>query len=128
MKSKLVPMVVQFVPVLLLPLSKLSGVLLWPLFQVRVELVSSSRDGKSLMFDNLGDQESELLCLPNSMEQWDLFLRWYFLLHLKFLHVALMEPEDAIFDSLRVARCRSLMIFQALGWPSQIFPYLYEYQ
>ena len=81
-----------------------------------------------LMFNNLGDQESELLCPPNSVEQWDLFLQCYFLLLPKFLHVALMEQEGAIVDSLHVVWCRSLVIFRALGWPDWIFPYLYGYQ
>ena len=49
-------------------------------------------------------------------------------LRLKFLHVALVELEGATFDFLRVVRCRSLVIFRALGWPSRIFPYLYGYQ
>ena len=92
-----------------------------------VGLSGFSCDGMFLMFNNLEDQELELLCLPNSVEQRDLFLQWY-LLHLKFLHVARMELEGAIFDSLHVVRCRSLEIFQALGWPGRIFPYLYGYQ
>ena len=67
------------------------------------------------MFNNLGDQESELLCLPNSVELWDLFLQWYFVPHLKFLHVALKELEGAIIDSLHTVRCCSLVIFRVLG-------------
>ena len=126
--SKPVPIVVQFVLVLLQLLFMLLGALLWRLFQARVELVNSVRDGKFLMFDSLGDHELELLCLPNSVEQQDLFLWWYFLLHPKFLHLALVELEDAIIGSLRVVRCHSLVIFWALGWPGQIFPYLYGYQ
>ena len=122
------PVVVQLVPVLLLPPVELLGVLLWPLSQARVEHRSFIRDGMFLMFDNLGDQESELLCLPNSVEQQDLFLQCYFLLLPMFLHVALMEQEGAIVDSLHVVWCRSLVIFRALGWPGRIFPYLYGYQ
>ena len=122
------PVVVRLVPVLLLPPVKLLGVLLWPLSQARVEHGSFICDGMFLMFDNLGDQESELLCPPNSVEQQDLFLRCYFLLLPKFLHVALMEQEGAIVDFLHVVRCCSLVIFQALGWPGRIFPYLYGYQ
>ena len=80
-----------------------------------MELVSSVRDGMFLMFDNLGDQESELLCPPSYVEQRDLFLRWYFLLHPKFPHVALVELEGAIVDSLCIVRCHSLVIFWALG-------------
>ena len=122
------PVVVRLVPVLLLPPVELLGVLLWPLSQARVEHGSFIRDGMFLMFDNLGDQELELLCPPNSVEQRDLFLRCYFLLLRKFLHVALMEQEGAIVDSLHVVRCRSLVIFWVLGWPGRIFPYLYGYQ
>ena len=80
-----------------------------------------------LTFDNLEDQESELLCWPNSVELRDLFLRWYFL-HLKFLHVAPVELEGAIVDSLHAVRCHSLGIFRVLGWPGRIIPYLYGYQ
>ena len=72
------------------------------------------------MFNNLGDQESELLCPPSYVELRDLFL--------KFLHVALVEMEDAIIGSLCVVRFRSLVIFRVLGWPGRIFPYLYGYQ
>ena len=122
------PVVVQLVPVLLLPPVELLGVLLWPLSQARVEHRSFICDGMFLMFDNLGDQESELLCPPNSVEQRDLFLQCYFLLLPTFFHVALMEQEGAIVDSLHVEWCRSLVIFRALGWPGQIFPYLYGYQ
>ena len=82
---------------------------------MRVELVCSIRDGKFLMFDNLGDQELELLCPPSYVELCDLFLLWYFLLHLKYLHVVPMEPEGAIIGSLHVVRCRSLVIFRVLG-------------
>ena len=96
------PVVVQLVPVLLLPPVELLGVLLWPLSQARVEHRSFIRDEMFLMFNNLGDQESELLCPPNSVEQWDLFLQCYFLLLPKILHVALMEQEGAIVDSLHV--------------------------
>ena len=115
MKSKPVPKVVRFVPDLPLLLIMLLGVSPLLLYQVRVELVSSIRDGMFQMFDNLEDQESELLCPPSSVEPRDLFLRWYFLLHPKFLHVALVEPEGVIIDSLRVARCCSLVIFRVLG-------------
>ena len=80
------------------------------------------------MFDNLGDQELELLCPPSCVELWDLFLWRYYLLCPKFLHVALVELEDAISDSLGIVRCHSLVIFRALGWPGRIFPYLYGYQ
>ena len=80
-----------------------------------MECVHSVRDEMFLTFDNLEDQESELLCPPNPVELWDLFLQWYFLLHPKFLHVALVELEGAIIDSLRIVRCRSLVIFWALG-------------
>ena len=128
MKSKPVPKVVWFVPDLPLLLVVLLGVSPLLLYQVRVELVSSVHDGMFQMFNNLEDQESELLCLPSSVEPQDLFLQWYFLLHPKFLHVALTEPEGVIVDSLRVARCHSLVIFRALGWPGRIFPYLYGYQ
>ena len=79
------------------------------MFPALVGLSSFAHDGMFLKFDNLEDQESELLCLPNSVELPDLFLRWYFLLHSKCLHVALVELEDAIFDSLRVVRCRSFI-------------------
>ena len=78
MNCKPVPMVVLFVLVPLLLLSVLLGVLLWQSFQARVELIGSTHDGISQMFDNLGDQELELLCPPNSVELWDLFLQWYF--------------------------------------------------
>ena len=108
------PVVVRFVPVLPLLLFEQLGALLWSLFQARVELVSFVCDGMFPKFGNLEDQESELLCLPNSMELQGLFLRWY-PLHPKFLHVALVELEGAIFDSLLVVRCRSLVIFQVLG-------------
>ena len=67
--------VVRSVPVPLLLLFMLLGVLLWLLSQATVELVSYVRDGIFLMFDNLGDQESELLCPPNYVELRDLFLR-----------------------------------------------------
>ena len=67
--------VVRSVPVPLLLLFMLLGVLLWLLSQATVELVSYVRDGIFLMFNNLVDQESELLCLPNYVELWDLFLR-----------------------------------------------------
>ena len=113
--SKPVPEVVQFVLVPLLLLFESLGVLLWQLSQARVGLVSSVHDGMFQMFNNLGDQESELLCPPNSVEQRDLFLWWYFLLHPKFLHVAPVELEGAIVGSLHVVRYRSLVIFWALG-------------
>ena len=73
--SKLALEVVRSVPVPLLLLVMLLGVLLWLLSQATVELVSYIRDGIFLMFDNLGDQESELLCPPNYVELRDLFLR-----------------------------------------------------
>ena len=73
--SKPVLEVVRSVPVPLLLLVMLLGVLLWLLSQATVELVSYIRDGIFLMFDNLGDQESELLCPPNYVELRDLFLR-----------------------------------------------------
>ena len=76
MMSKLVPVVVQSVLALpLLPVGLL-GVSTWPLFQARVEPVGSVRDGMFLMFDNLEDQESELLCPPSYVELRDLFLWW----------------------------------------------------
>ena len=109
------PVVVQSVPVLIpLPVGSL-GVLPSFQYQVKVEYISFFHDGIFLMFDNLGDQGSELLCPPNSVEQRDLFLQWYFLLHPKFLHVALAELEDAIIGSLHVVRYRSLVISWALG-------------
>ena len=80
-----------------------------------MELVGSIRDGMFLMFNNLGDQGSGPLCPPSYMEQRDSFLWWHFLLHPKFLHVAPVELEDAIIDSLHVVRCRSLVIFRVLG-------------
>ena len=93
-----------------------------------VPLARFARDGRSEMFDNLGDQGLEPLFPPSFVELWDLFLWQYLFLHLKFLHVAPAELEGVIFDSLRVVRCCSWEIFQALGWPGQIFPYLCEYQ
>ena len=128
MRSKWVPKVVQFIPV---PLQPLAGVYYWRLlraFPASVVLGSFVRDEMSLRFNNLEDQESELLCPPNSVEPQDLFFRWHFLLHPKFLHVAHREQEDATFDSLHVARCCSWVILWALGWPSRIFPYLCGYQ
>ena len=112
------PVVVRFVLVLPLLLFEQLGALLWSLVQARVELVSFICDGMFPKFGNLEDQESELLCPPSSMELWGelrgLFLQWY-PLHPKFLHVARIELEGAIFDSLRVVRCRSLVIFHVLG-------------
>ena len=99
----------------LLPLVGLLVTLLLPLFQARVELVSSAYDGIFLMFDNLEDQGLELLCPPNYVELRDLFLWRYYFLCPKFLHVALVEPDGATFDFLCVVRCCSLVIFWVLG-------------
>ena len=115
MNRKPVPMVVRSVPGPLQLLFMLLGASLWLLSQARVEFIDFARDGIFLMFDNLEDQESELLCPPNFVELRGLFLRWYFFLHLKFLHVALVELEGAIVGSLRVVRYRSLVIFRVLG-------------
>ena len=93
-----------------------------------MEYVRSFHDGIFQMFNNLGDQGSELLCPPNYVELRDLFLRQYYFLRPKFLHVARVELEGVIADFLHVVRCRSLVIFRALGLPSWIFPYLCEYQ
>ena len=85
------------------------------MYPALVLLARFTRDGRFEMFCSLGGQESELLCLPNSVEQWDPILQQYLSLRLKFLHVALSELEDAIFGSLRIVRCRSSGICQVLG-------------
>ena len=127
-RSKPVPSVVQSVPDPLPPLVESWGVVPERMSQAVVGLSGFAHDGIFLKFNNLEDQESELLCPPNPVELWDLFLQWYFLLHPKFLHVALSELEGVIVDSLRAVRCCSLVIFRVLGWPGWIFPYLYGYQ
>ena len=109
------PVVVQFVPDPLQLLYEWLVDVPYILSLVVAVLRGFVRDGIFLRFDNLGDQESELLCLPNSVELWDLFLQWYFVPHLKFLHVALKELEGAIIDSLHTVRCCSLVIFRVLG-------------
>ena len=91
-------------------------------------LAHFSCGGRFVMSNNLEGQESKLLCPPNSVGQRNLFLQWYLILCLKFLHVALVELEGAIFGSLHVVRYHSLGICQALGWPGQIFLYLCGYQ
>ena len=109
------PVVVQFVPDPLQLLYELLVDVPYALSLVVAVLRGFVRDGIFLRFDNLGDQESELLCPPNSVELWDLFLWWYFVPHPKFLHVALEELEGAIVDSLHTVRCRSLVTFWVLG-------------
>ena len=48
-------------------------------------------DGRFLRFYSLGVLESVFRPLPQFVEVWDLFLRWYFHLHPKFLHEAPVE-------------------------------------
>ena len=66
-----------------------------------------AHDGSFPKLYSLEVQESvsqPLLCF---MEVWDLFLRWYFVLHPKFLHEAQVEPEGAIVGSLHIVRYHS---------------------
>ena len=88
---------------------------MWRVSLAWVVLTSFVRDGR---FPKLYSLEVRgLVSQPplGFVEVRDLFLRWYFLLHPKFLHEAQVEPEDAIFDSLRIVRCCSLVIFRVLG-------------
>ena len=93
------PVVVQFVPDPLQLLYEWLVDVPYILSLVVAVLRGFVCDGIFLRFDNLGDQELELLCPPNSVELQDLFLQQYLTLHPKFLHEALMELEDATFDS-----------------------------
>ena len=107
MRRRLVSVVVLLVPVPLQPLSMVDYQILMRVFAALVVLAHFSHNGRFVMFGNLGDQESGLLCPPSYVELRDLILQRYYFLHPKFLHEAPVELEDAIFDSLHIVRCCS---------------------
>ena len=107
MRRRLVSVVVLLVPVPLQPLSVVDYQILMRVFAALVVLAHFSHNGRFVMFSNLGDQESGLLCPPSYVELRDLILWQYYFLHPKFLHEAPVELEDVIFDSLHIVRCRS---------------------
>ena len=72
-------------------------------------------DGRFLRFYSLGVLESVFQPLPQFVEVRDLFLRRYFLLHPTFLHEAPVECLGVINGSLRIVRCRYMVIFRVLG-------------
>ena len=107
MRCRLVSVVVLLVPVPLQPLGMVDYQILMRVFAALVVLAHFSHNGRFVMFSNLGDQESGLLCPPSYVELQDLILRQYYFLCPKFLHEAPVELEDAIFDSLHIVRCHS---------------------
>ena len=80
-----------------------------------MELAGFVHDGSFLKLYSLEVQGSVSQPLLGFVEVRDLFLRRYFLLCLKFLHKARVERQDVIINSLRVVRCRYMVIFRVLG-------------
>ena len=97
-------------------------------FPALVVLSDFVRDGRFLKPYNLGVQEWVFRPLLQFVEVRDLFLRRYSLLRPKCLRDALVEHWGAILDSLRIVRCRCMVICQVLGLPGRILVCLCEYQ
>ena len=78
-------------------------------------LASFARGGRFLKSYNLGVQEWVFRPLLQFVDVRDLFLQRCSHLRPKCLHEAPVEHQGAIIGSLRIVRCRCMMIARVLG-------------